>query len=102
MLWYVSNWFTLILSPKSSWLYHQYFNKYSYTTYSFTTHGSSKSLLSFISEEHDVVPKNWALTEDERAFLATMQITEENSCFKTRNCKTVTGGALERTVKRIE
>ena len=35
--------------------------------------------LSFISEEHDVVPKNWVLTEDERAFLATIKGTEQNS-----------------------
>ena len=28
-LWYVSNWFTLILSPKPSWIYHHYYNKYS-------------------------------------------------------------------------
>ena len=30
-------------------------------------------------EEHDVVPKNWVLTEDERAFLATIQVTEQNA-----------------------
>ena len=41
---------------------------------SFTTH---ELPLSFISGEDDVVPENWVLTEDERAFLAT--ITEQNS-----------------------
>ena len=35
--------------------------------------------LRFIIEEHDVVPKNWVLTEDERAFLATIKVTEQNS-----------------------
>ena len=35
--------------------------------------------LSFIIEEHDVVPKNWILTEDERVSLTTMQVTEEDS-----------------------
>ena len=35
--------------------------------------------LSFITEEYDVVPKNWILTEDERAFLTTMHVTEEDS-----------------------
>ena len=46
---------------------------------SFTIHELPKLSLSFISEEHDVVPKNWVLTEDERAFLATIKVTEENS-----------------------
>ena len=46
----------------------------------FTTHELPKLLLSFISEERDVVPKNWVLTEDERVFLATIQVTEENPC----------------------
>ena len=32
-------------------------------------------LLSFASEEHDVVPKKWILTED----LSTIKVTEENS-----------------------
>ena len=41
---------------------------------SFTTH---ELPLRFISGEDDVVPENWVLTEDERAFLAT--ITEQNS-----------------------
>ena len=45
----------------------------------FTTHELPKLPLSFISEEHDVVPKNWVLTEDERAFLATIKVTEQNS-----------------------
>ena len=45
----------------------------------FTTHELPKLPLSFISEEHDVVPKNSVLTEDERAFLATIQATEQNS-----------------------
>ena len=44
----------------------------------FTTHKLSKLPVSFISEEH-VVPKNWVLTEDERAFLATIKVTEQNS-----------------------
>ena len=35
--------------------------------------------MSFISEEDDIVPKNWVLTEDERAFLATIKVTEQNS-----------------------
>ena len=46
---------------------------------SFTTHELPKLPLSFISEENDVVPKNWVLTEDERAFLATIKVTEQNS-----------------------
>ena len=45
----------------------------------FTTHELPKLPLRFISEEHDVVPKNWVLTEDERAFLATIKVTEQNS-----------------------
>ena len=45
-----------------------------------TTHELPKLPVSFISEEHDNIPKNWVLTEDERAFLATIQVTEENSC----------------------
>ena len=44
----------------------------------FTTHKLPKLPVSFISEEH-VVPKNWVLTEDERAFLATIKVTEQNS-----------------------
>ena len=35
--------------------------------------------LRFISEENDDVPKNWVLTEVERAFLATVKVTEQNS-----------------------
>ena len=46
---------------------------------SFTTHELPKLPLSFISEEDDVVPKNWVLIEDERAFLATIKVTEQNS-----------------------
>ena len=46
---------------------------------SFTTHELPKLPLRFISEENDVVPKNWILTEDERAFLATIKATEQNS-----------------------
>ena len=46
---------------------------------SFTTHELPKLPLRFISEENDVVPKNWVLTEDERAFLATIKVTEQNS-----------------------
>ena len=45
----------------------------------FTTHELPKLPLSFISEEHDVVPKNWVLTGDERAFLATIKVTEQNA-----------------------
>ena len=45
----------------------------------FTTHELPKLPLRFISEEHDVVPKNWVLTGDERAFLATIKVTEQNS-----------------------
>ena len=45
---------------------------------SFTIHEFPKLPLGFISKEHDVVPKNWVLTEDERTFLITMQVTEEN------------------------
>ena len=45
----------------------------------FTTHELPKLPLSFISEENDVVPKNWVLTKDERAFLATIKVTEQNS-----------------------
>ena len=45
----------------------------------FKTHELPKLPLRFISEEHDVVLKNWVLTEDERAFLATIKVTEQNS-----------------------
>ena len=45
---------------------------------SFTTHELPKLPLRFISE-NDVVSKNWVLTEDERAFLATIKVTEQNS-----------------------
>ena len=45
----------------------------------FTRHALPKLLLSFISEDHVVVRKNWLLTEDERAFLATIHVTEQNS-----------------------
>ena len=45
----------------------------------FTTHELPKLPLRFIREEHDVAPKNWILTEDERAFLATIKVTEQNS-----------------------
>ena len=45
---------------------------------SFTTHELPKLPLRFISEEN-VVPKNWVLTEDERAFLTTIKVTEQNS-----------------------
>ena len=41
---------------------------------SFTTHELPKLPQSFISEEHDVVPKNWVLTENQRGFLATIQV----------------------------
>ena len=44
-----------------------------------TTHELPKLPLSFISEKHDVIPKRWVLTEDERAFLATIKVTEKNS-----------------------
>ena len=46
---------------------------------SFTTHELTKLPLSFIIEEHDAVPKNWVLPEDERALLSTIQVTEQNS-----------------------
>ena len=49
------------------------------TTSPFNTHELPKLPLSFISEEHDVVPKNWVLTEDERAFLSTIKVTKQNS-----------------------
>ena len=42
-------------------------------------HELPKLPLSFISEEHNVVAKNWVLTEHERAFLATVKFTEQNS-----------------------
>ena len=45
----------------------------------FTTHELPKLPLRFINEKNDVVPKNWVLTEDERAFLATIKVTEQNS-----------------------
>ena len=38
---------------------------------SLTTRELLKLPLSFISEENDMIPKNWVLTEDEGAFLAT-------------------------------
>ena len=44
----------------------------------FTTHELPKLPLSFISKEHGVDPKNWVLTEDERAFLVTIKVTEQN------------------------
>ena len=45
----------------------------------FTTYEFPKLPLSFISEENHVVPKNVVLTEDERAFLPTIKVTEQNS-----------------------
>ena len=44
----------------------------------FTTHELPKLFLSFICEEHGVVPKNWVITKDERAFLATIKVTKQN------------------------
>ena len=38
-------------------------------------HELPKLPLSFISEEHNVVAKNWVLSEHERAFLATIKFT---------------------------
>ena len=51
----------------------------------FTTHELPKLPLSFISEEHDVVPKNWVLAGDERAFLATIKVTEPNAYVTSSN-----------------
>ena len=45
----------------------------------FTLYELPKLPLSFISEENDVVPKNWVLSENERTFLATLKIIEQNS-----------------------
>ena len=45
----------------------------------FTKHELPKLPLSFISEKYDVVPKNLVLTEEERTFLATILVIEENS-----------------------
>ena len=57
----------------------------------FTTYELPKLHLSFINEEHDVVPKNRVLTEDERAFLATIKVTEQNSyVLEQKNCKAIT------------
>ena len=45
----------------------------------FTIHELPKLPLSFISEEDGVAQQNWVLPEDERAFLATIKVTEQNS-----------------------
>ena len=45
----------------------------------FTTQELTKFPLRFISEEHDVVPENWVLTEDKTVFLNTIKVTEQNS-----------------------
>ena len=42
-------------------------------------HMNCLNYLCFVSEELNVVPKNWALNEDERVFLAVIQTTEQKS-----------------------
>ena len=56
---------------------------------SLTTRELPKLPLSFISGENDVIPKNWVLTEDEGAFLATIKVTEDNlyRLFKQLLCE---------------
>ena len=54
---------------------------------SLTTRELLKLPLSFISKENDVIRKNWVLSEDEGAFLATIKSYRgEPRYFRTRNC----------------
>ena len=68
----------------------------------FTTHELPKLSLSFIIEEHDVVPKNWVVTEDERAFLQTIKVTEQNSYVLDQETVKQSLCELWKTVEKLE
>ena len=58
--------------------------------------------LCFVSEELNVVPKNWALNEDERVFLAVIQTTEQKSCVLEQETVKQSLYKLWKTVEKIE
>ena len=58
--------------------------------------------LCFVSEEHNVVPKNWVLTEDERVFLAVIQTTEQKSYVLEQETVKQSLYKLWKTVEKIE
>ena len=58
--------------------------------------------LCFVSEELNVVPKNWALNEDERVFLAVIQTTEQKSYVLEQETVKQSLYKLWKTVEKIE
>ena len=58
--------------------------------------------LCFVSEELNVVPKNWILTEDERVFLAVIQTTEQKSYVLEQETVKQSLYKLWKTVEKIE
>ena len=58
--------------------------------------------LCFVSEEHNVVPENWVLTEDERVFLAVIQTTEQKSYVLEQETVKQSLYKLWKTVEKIE
>lgn len=58
--------------------------------------------LCFVSEELNVVPKNWALNEDERVFLAVIQTTEQKSYVLEQESVKQSLYKLWKTVEKIE
>ena len=58
--------------------------------------------LCFVSEELNVVPKNWVLTEDERVFLAVIQTTEQKSYVLEQETVKQSLYKLWKTVEKIE
>ena len=58
--------------------------------------------LCFVSEELNVVPKNWALNEDERVFLAVIQTTEQKSYVLEQETVKQSLYKLWKTVGKIE
>ena len=58
--------------------------------------------LCFVSEELNVVSKNWALNEDERVFLAVIQTTEQKSYVLEQETVKQSLYKLWKTVEKIE
>ena len=58
--------------------------------------------LCFVSEELNVVPKNWAFNEDERVFLAVIQTTEQKSYVLEQETVKQSLYKLWKTVEKIE
>ena len=65
-------------------------------------HMNCLNYLCFVSEEHNVVPKNWVLTEDERVFLAVIQTTEQKSYVLEQETVKQSLYKLWKTVEKIE